>query len=117
MTPTQVAKEFDIKPPSVYSWYDNGSIDKKHYQHLLDWSGKPIEWWLDLRPRPQAAPGVLSDFARALGQLLDSLPDAASKNAVFMDCCEVIKAASITTPCALPAPMPAPFVKPETSSE
>lgn len=47
LKPKDVAKIFDVKPPSVYDWYENGRIHKKHFLTLVEWSGKPITWWLD----------------------------------------------------------------------
>lgn len=47
LKPGQVAAVFDVKPPSVYDWYEHGRIHKKHYPRLVEWSGKPLSWWLD----------------------------------------------------------------------
>lgn len=47
LKPAQVAELFDVKPPSVYDWYEHGRIHKKHYPKLVEMSGKPIHWWLD----------------------------------------------------------------------
>jgi len=55
LKPAQVAELFDVKPPSVYDWYEHGRIHKKHYPMLVEMSGKPIQWWLDF---PAEAPGV-----------------------------------------------------------
>lgn len=47
LKPAQVAEVFGVKPPSVYDWYEHGRIHKKHYPRLVEWSGKPLSWWLD----------------------------------------------------------------------
>lgn len=47
LKPAQVAKIFEVEPPSVYDWYQHGRIHKKHYPRLEEWSGKSIRWWLD----------------------------------------------------------------------
>lgn len=47
LKPVQVAAVFNVKPPSVYDWYARGRIHKKHYPRLVEWSGKPLSWWLD----------------------------------------------------------------------
>lgn len=62
LKPRDVAHYFGIKPPSVYDWYQNGRIAKKHYDKLVEFSGKPITWWLDMKaPQPpsvqEARPG------------------------------------------------------------
>lgn len=48
LKPPQVAELFGVKTPSVYDWYAHGRVHKKHYPKLVEWSGKPIEWWLDI---------------------------------------------------------------------
>ena len=48
LKPKDVAVFFGIKPPSVYDWYEHGRIAKKHYDKLVEFSGKPITWWLDM---------------------------------------------------------------------
>lgn len=54
LKPAQVAEVFGVKPPSVYDWYEHGRIHQKHYPKLVEWSGKPITWWLDF-PREKHA--------------------------------------------------------------
>lgn len=80
LTPAQVAEIFDVKPPSVYDWYENGRIAKKHYPKLVQWSSKPITWWLDM---PNESIGVGEGPAayvnvdprhKALLDLFDGLP-------------------------------------------
>ena len=48
LKPADVAKIFGVKPPSVYDWYEHGRMHKKHYPALLQWSDKPIEFWLGI---------------------------------------------------------------------
>lgn len=51
-----LAKEFDVALTSVYGWVDNGRISKSRLPKLADWSGRPLEWWLDTEPTaPQDA--------------------------------------------------------------
>lgn len=106
LKPAQIAKVFGVKPPSVYDWYKHGRIDKAHYQNLVDWSGRSIEWWLDLREKaPEST--RWTDRAKLLAHLFDSLPACdITRNRAFMDCCEVIKAASTTPSTDPPAPVP-----------
>jgi hypothetical protein len=47
LKPVQVAEFFEVRPPSVYDWYNHGRIHKKHYPKLIEMSGKPLTWWLD----------------------------------------------------------------------
>lgn len=42
-----VAKEFGVAVTSVYGWIDKGRIRKDRLTKLADWSGRPLEWWLD----------------------------------------------------------------------
>lgn len=41
-----LAKAFDVRVPSVYGWIDNGRIHKNKLTRLVEWSGRPLEWWL-----------------------------------------------------------------------
>jgi predicted DNA-binding transcriptional regulator AlpA len=78
--PAQVAAFFGIKPPSVYDWYEHGRIHKKHYPKLIELSGKPIAWWLDipkedLEVREQPATYIGIDPRHTvLLQLFEGLP-------------------------------------------
>lgn len=80
LKPAQVAEVFGVKPPSVYDWYEHGRIHKKHYQKLVEWSGKPLSWWLDLPnevtrvAEEPAAYGVQDHRHQVLIQLFDGLP-------------------------------------------
>ena len=80
LKPAQVAAVFGVKPPSVYDWYEHGRIHQKHYPALVEWSGKPITWWLDL---PVASNTVAEEPAaygredhrhKVLLELFDGLP-------------------------------------------
>jgi hypothetical protein len=53
--PVQVAEFFGVKAPSVYDWYEHGRIHKRHYAKLVEFSGKPLYWWLNF---PVTALGV-----------------------------------------------------------
>lgn len=55
LKPAQVAELFGVRPPSVYDWYEHGRIHQRHYARLVEWSGKPIEWWLDIPTHSHAA--------------------------------------------------------------
>lgn len=48
LKPAEVAEFFGVKPPSVYDWYEHGRIHRKHYQKLVELSGKPLSWWLEM---------------------------------------------------------------------
>jgi plasmid maintenance system antidote protein VapI len=81
--PTEVAHAFKVKPPSVHDWTTTGRIAKKHITGLVEYFGKPVEWWLNgttgsalhaAEPRPIYAvtppPSIRSTIA-ALGDALD----------------------------------------------
>jgi len=80
LKPAQVAKVFDVKPPSVYDWYEHGRIHKKHYPTLVEWSGKPLSWWLDIPidsarvAEEPTAYGTKDHRHDILIQLFDGLP-------------------------------------------
>lgn len=80
LKPAQVAAVFGVKPPSVYDWYAHGRIHKKHYPTLVEWSGKPIEWWLDFPQEEKLVAQERADYAgedhrhRVLLELFDGLP-------------------------------------------
>ena len=59
LRPAQVAELFGVKPPSVYDWYEHGRIHKKHYAKLVEMSGKPLTWWLEIPESTQ--PTVAQD--------------------------------------------------------
>lgn len=42
-----LAAIFEVKVPSVYGWIDNGRISKSKLPKLVEWSGRPLEWWLN----------------------------------------------------------------------
>lgn len=79
LKPADVAKIFGVKPPSVYDWYEHGRIHQKHYAKLVEWSGNPIEWWLDLPQAHRAAeePPSFTDTDprhKVLLELFEGLP-------------------------------------------
>jgi len=45
-----VAKAFDVATTSVYDWVDHGRISKERYRQLVEWSGRPLDWWFDIQP-------------------------------------------------------------------
>ncbi len=76
-----VARAFDVKPPSVYDWYAHGRIAKKHYPKLLELFDKPLQWWLDIpeaskvHEARESAPSYSADERhKALVALFDALP-------------------------------------------
>lgn len=80
LKPAQVAEIFDVRPPSVYDWYEHGRIHKKHYPTLVEMSGRPIQWWLDF---PKDVARVAENTAtyggedhrhKVLLELFDGLP-------------------------------------------
>jgi hypothetical protein len=82
LRPVDVAGIFGVRPPSVYDWYENGRIHKKHYPILVSFSEKPIEWWLDMpaqdnvyEVRETRKPyGVIDPRHEVLTDLFDALP-------------------------------------------
>ena len=118
LKPSKIAEIFGVKPPSVYDWYKHGRIDKMHYQKLVDWSGRTIEWWLDLRPRAPGSEPSQSEYARVLAQLFDSLPDTPTvRTDAFLGCSEVIRKASVSASTDPASPTPNPFQRLGKSSE
>lgn len=43
-----LARAFSVATPSVYDWIDHGRISKERYRQLVEWSGKPLDWWFDI---------------------------------------------------------------------
>lgn len=80
LKPAQVAAVFEVKPPSVYDWYQHGRIHKKHYPKLVEWSGKPLSWWLDFPEQSVKIAEDGPDYASAdprhqvLLELFEGLP-------------------------------------------
>lgn len=56
--PTEVAREFEIKPPSVYDWRDHGRIGKKHLGHL-------VAYFADVVPAAHWGIGDLPEMTHA----------------------------------------------------
>lgn len=81
LKPAQVAEIFGVRPPSVYDWYAHGRISQKHYAKLIQWSGKSIEWWLDLPDEHQAREeparyGAMPPRHKVLLDLFEGLPSS-----------------------------------------
>ena len=80
LNPREIAEIFDVKAPSVYDWYENGRIAKKHYPKLVEWSGKPITWWLDMPDEITKVRQEVADYVRedprhkVLLELYEGLP-------------------------------------------
>ena len=80
LKPAQIAAVFGVKPPSVYDWYEHGRIHKKHYPRLVEWSGKPLAWWLDFPDEPmkvaenRPAYGAVDPRHKVLLSLFEGLP-------------------------------------------
>lgn len=80
LKPLQVAAFFGVKAPSVYDWYHHGRIHKRHYLRLVELSGKPLSWWLDLPATPLMAAEHQPNYAdpdprpRILLELFEGLP-------------------------------------------
>jgi transcriptional regulator with XRE-family HTH domain len=69
VTPTQLAKEFGVKPPSVYDWMQFGRVAKKHIPKLAEYFGKPVGYWLGDEEEE-----LLDDHERQLIALFRDLP-------------------------------------------
>jgi len=67
-----LASVFGVKPPSVYDWIDHGRIGKNQYQQLVDWSGRPLEWWFDIKNNNVLYPHVEESFEAGRFALNDS---------------------------------------------
>lgn len=80
LKPAEIAEIFGVRAPSVYDWYSHGRIHQKHYSKLVEWSGKPIEWWLDLTPGAHRAQEPTPGYAdidprhKVLLDLFEGLP-------------------------------------------
>lgn len=44
--PTKVAAYFGIKAPSVNSWKKTGRVDNRHLRKIVEYFGKPLEYWV-----------------------------------------------------------------------
>lgn len=44
-----LARIFEVKTPSVYDWITHGRLGKERYAKLVEWSGKGLDWWFDIR--------------------------------------------------------------------
>ena len=53
-----VASAFGVATPSVYDWIDHGRIKKDRYRQLVEWSGRPLDWWFDIEPASTATPAI-----------------------------------------------------------
>lgn len=47
LEPAGLARIFEVKPPSVYTWIRHGRLAKKHLRQLREWSGRSLDWWFD----------------------------------------------------------------------
>ncbi|MBN8749505.1 MAG: hypothetical protein J0I65_18590 [Variovorax sp.] len=45
-----LAREFGVATPSTYDWITHGRLGKERYQKLVEWSGRPLDWWFDIQP-------------------------------------------------------------------
>lgn len=52
--PAQLARDFGVKPPSVYEWTKYGRIAKNRIPQLATYFGKSVAWFLDA---PEGAEG------------------------------------------------------------
>lgn len=46
-TAADLARACGIKAPSIYTWRDNGTVDKRHLPKLAALTGTRPEWWLE----------------------------------------------------------------------
>lgn len=78
-----VAKHFGVALTSVYGWVEKGRISKTRLPALVEWSGRPLEWWLDA-----ASPNDESESAenaRILGELQNWRLRSSSRSQVVID--------------------------------
>lgn len=83
LKPADVAAIFGVRGPSVYDWYAHGRIHKKHYPKLVQWSGRPLAYWLDMPEEgliaKEKAPKLYADpnpRHKVLLDLFEGLPSA-----------------------------------------
>lgn len=57
---------FGVTTPSAREWVQFGRLSKERYRALVEWSGRPLDWWFDIpehlrvpRPSPEASPEPL----------------------------------------------------------
>ena len=43
-----LAEVFGVKVQSTYDWINLGRFAKERYPRLVEWSGRPLEWWFDV---------------------------------------------------------------------
>lgn len=52
-----LASQFGVTVQSTYDWINHGRIAKDRYARLVEWSGRPLDWWFGvpaslMRSRP-----------------------------------------------------------------
>ena len=67
---------------AVYGWIDTGRIKKERLPQLADWSGHPLEWWMDNSDTP---PPSESDNNGLLKNLQDWRLKASTKSQEVID--------------------------------
>lgn len=61
-----VAAAFGVAVPSVYDWIDYGRFKKDRYAKLVEWSGRPLDWWFDIPPLPIAIEEPRGAYVRTM---------------------------------------------------
>lgn len=56
LSAAEIARLFDVKPPSVYDWIRHGRIAKKHIPRLTQLFGHSADWWLIGEEAPSGQP-------------------------------------------------------------
>jgi hypothetical protein len=45
----RLAADFGVTVPSTYDWVKHGRFAKERYARLVEWSGRDLHWWFDVR--------------------------------------------------------------------
>lgn len=78
-----VAKQFGVALTSVYGWVEKGRISKARLPALAEWSGRPLEWWLDTaEPADESA---VDENARILAELKNWRLRSSTRSQVVID--------------------------------
>ena len=55
-----LGEAFGVTTPSAREWVQFGRISKERYRALVEWSGRPLNWWFDI---PEAVREIRSTIA------------------------------------------------------
>ncbi|WP_313074933.1 hypothetical protein [Melaminivora sp.] len=78
-----LAKHFGVAVTSVYGWVEKGRISKSRLPLLAEWSGRPLDWWLE--GSSPIADEELEENTRILAELRNWRLRASSRSQAVID--------------------------------